>query len=93
MPEIPQDELTDREKSIQARAFGDGWWAGYELGMLAGQEEMRERAAELCDSLQTDSSKPPYYRPLNEPEDCAEQIRALEIKLPDLPIASEDHQA
>lgn len=32
MPEIPQHTLTAREKSIQARAFGDGWTAGYEHG-------------------------------------------------------------
>jgi hypothetical protein len=42
MPEIPQDELTDREKSIQARAFGDGWWKGYLQGQLDAAER-RER--------------------------------------------------
>lgn len=45
MPEIQQDELTDRGKSIQPRAFGDGVLSGYEQGFLDGQRDMRERAA------------------------------------------------
>jgi flagellar biosynthesis/type III secretory pathway protein FliH len=61
MPEIPQDELTDREKSIQARAFGDGWRAGYQQGqedaayrqdrVKGGSVEIEEHEGRLINQL------------------------------------------